>query len=405
MSEPNFEFPALREAQAKLDSARQRLAGVFAEAGPDYNMDNVKSISGSREEKVEQIRKDNEEINELKKSVENYRDLARAAANAPGSSRESEAKSGLGESLGFSKAFSENFANMKRFKHQPKTLDVEVKTLFQRTAGWDPFDARSGRLELTPLRPAVHVVDHIPSGTISQSDYKYMEETTHTATNVVELAEGATFGEAALALTERSKPVEKIAAWIPVTDEQLEDEPAARSYVESRLTQMIQRRLDSQVLLGDGSTPNLLGTESVSGIQTQAKGTDSIMDAGHKLFTKIRDDGFAEPSVVFIRPSKWQEVVLTKTADGQYIWGHPSTTGPQTIWGVPVVQTTAVTETKLVTGDYSTYSMLFLRRGLDVQVTNSHGTQFIEGKQAIRADIRCVMVHFRPKAFGTVTGL
>lgn len=405
MSEPNFEFPALRDAQAKLDSARQRLASVFSEAGPEYNMDNVKSISGSREEKVEQIRKDNAELNELKKSVENYRDLARAAANAPQAAKENERSTKGGDPLSFGEAFGGNFADMKRFKHQPKTLDVEVKTLFQRTAGWDPFDARSGRVELTPLRPAVHVVDSIPSGTISQSDYKYMEETTHTATNVVELAEGATFGEAALALTERSKPVEKVAAWIPVTDEQLEDEPAARSYIESRLTQMIQRRLDLQVLQGDGSTPNLLGTEAVSGIQTQAKGTDSIMDAAHKVFTKIRDDGFSEPSVAFLSPSKWQEVVLTKTADGQYIWGHPSTVGPQTLWGVPVVQTTAVTSTKLVTGDYSTYSMLFLRRGLDVQVTNSHGTQFIEGKQAIRADIRCVMVHFRPKAFGTVTGL
>ena len=49
--------------------------------------------------------------------------------------------------------------------------------------------------------------------------------------------------------------------------------------------------------------------------------------------------------------------------------------------------------------------MLFMRRGMDVQVTNSHASFFITGKQAIRADIRAVMVHFRPKAFGTVTGL
>jgi HK97 family phage major capsid protein len=282
---------------------------------------------------------------------------------------------------------------------------IEVKTLFERTAGWDPFDQRDSRVELTPLRPAVHVVNFIPTGTISQSTYRYMEETTHTATNVVEKAEGTAFGEAALALTERTKEVEKIPAWIPVTDEQLEDEPAASSYLQNRLTQMIQRRLDAQVLVGNGTTPNLLGTESVSGIQTQALGTDTTIDAFRKLLTKFQDDGFAEPNVAFIAPSKWQDVVLTKTADGQYIWGHPSVTGPETLWGVPMVPTTAHTSTKIVVGDYATYALLMFRRGMDIQISNSHDTFFTSGKQAIRADIRAVMVHFRPKAFGTVTGL
>ena len=228
---------------------------------------------------------------------------------------------------------------------------------------------------------------------------------THTATNTVEVAEAGTYGEAAFALTERSKPVEKIGAWVPVTDEQLEDEAAASAYLRNRLTAQIQRRLDSQVLVGDGSTPNLLGTESVSGIQTQAKGTDTIPDAFRKLLTKFQDDGFCEASVAFIRPVKWQDVVLERTADGLYVWGHPSQVGPQTMWGVPVVPTTAVTSTKIVAGDYATYAMLFMRRGMDVQVTNTHDDFFIKGKQAIRADIRAVMVHFRPKAFGTVTGL
>jgi hypothetical protein len=37
----------------------------------------------------------------------------------------------------------------------------------------------------------------------------------------------------------------------------------------------------------------VLGTENVSGIQTQALGTDPIFDAAFKLFRKIRDNGFA----------------------------------------------------------------------------------------------------------------
>ncbi len=406
-------FPALKEALGKLDAARKSLRDVFAEAGPEYDMSKVKSISGDTAEKLGWIRTKNEEIEGLKSKVDELKALHTAAGEAAkyeGGREEGGQRERKGghrpEFKSFGEGLEAKYSELTDFTKGRKThIDIELKTLFQRSAGWDPEDVRSGRVELTPLRPAVHVIDFIPTGTIAQSDYKYMEETTHTASAVVEIAEGTTFGEAALALTERSKPVEKIAAWLPMTDEQLEDEPAARSYIENRLTGMVQRRLDSQLLLGDGNTPNILGTENVSGKQSQALGADTIMDASYKLFTLIRSDGFAEPSVAFIAPSKWQSVVLAKTADGQYIWGHPATVGPQTLWGVPVVQTTAVTSTKLVTGDYATYGMFFLKRGLDVQVTNSHSTDFINGKQAIRADMRGVMIHFRPKAFGVVTGL
>ena len=411
-NEPNFEFPALRDAQAKLNAARQRQVKIFEQAGPEMDLKKVTEISGSTEDKVKAIQQAEAEMADFKKEVENLKAVAIAAANAKGYGRESgDGREERHETKKVErKSFEEQIAGvlpaLRDFSKGRKGSmpDVELKTLFSRTAGWDPFDARDSRVELTPLRPAVHVVNYIPSGTISQSDYKYMEETTHTS-NAAELAEAATYGESAFALTERSRPVEKIGAWVPVTDEQLEDEPAASAYLHNRLTQQIQRRLDSQVLVGDGSTPNLLGTETVVGIQAQAKGTDTIPDAFRKLLTKFQDDGFCEASVAFIRPVKWQDVVLERTADGLYVWGHPSTVGPQTMWGVPVIPTTAVTATKIVAGDYATYAMLFLRRGMDVQVTNSHGTHFVEGKQAIRADIRATLVHFRPKAFGTVTGL
>lgn len=409
-------FPALKEAQGKLDAARKDLADVFAESGPDYDMAAVKSLDGDSTAKVEWIRTKNSEIEDLKSKVDELRDVARIAgtvaddpdagekgADEPDTKdRKDRAPKALGDLFADSQAFKgySSGQGVGPVAH----LDVEVKTLFETTAGWAPESVRSGLVSLFPTRPAPHVVDFIPQGTINQPLHKFMEETTFT-NNAVEKAEGTAFGEAALVLTERSNEVEKIPVWLPVTDEQLEDEPAARDYVNSRLVFMLRQRLDSQVLVGNGTSPNLLGTESVSGIQTQALGTDPIPDAIYKLFTSIRDDGFAEPSVVFIRPSKWESVQLLKTADGIYIWGHPSQAGPTTIWGVPVVQTTAVTSTKAVAGDYAQHAFLLTKRGVDVQITNSHSTDFINGKQAVRADIRVVMVHVRPKAFGAVTGL
>lgn len=416
--EPNFNFPALKDAQSKLDEARKRMRTVFDEAGPEMDMSKVKSISGSAEEKVDQIRKDNEELVVLKGKVDGLQAVARAAAEVKDEHTESGDGAHVKDRLPEVKGLGELFVESKAFqtKGASSTLNVELKTLMMRSAGWPPESIRSGRVELTPQARAQNVIDYIPHGTTTQQLYKYMEETTFasyqndgvtlTADSLASMtSEGQQFGEAQLALTERSKSVEKVTVWIPVTDEQLEDEAGTRDYIQQRLFYMLQKKIDNQCMVGSGSTPQILGTENVSGIQTQALGTDSILDAVYKLFVSIQTNGFAEPSVVFIHPSKWQSVMLLKTADGQYIWGHPSAVGPQRVWGVPVVQSYSHTTTKAVTGDYQNYSMLFSRRGIDVQTTNSHSTHFIEGKQAIRVDARLVLVHFRPKAFGVLTGL
>ena len=253
------------------------------------------------------------------------------------------------------------------------------------------------------------MIDFIPEMPTSQNAVVYMEETTFTnaAAEIAE-ADGTAdpnYGEAALRLTERSQPVVKVAVWLPVTDEQLEDIDQAEAYVDQRLMLMLRQRVDAQVLNGNGTAPNILGTQNVTGIQSRARGNDSVPDALHKILTEIRADGFANPDVIFIHPRKWQDVTLLKTSDGQYIWGHPGMMGPKTLWGVPVVETTAITETVAVAGDFQTHAFFALKRGIDMQVTNSHGEYFTKGKQAIRMDMRGCMVHLRPKAFGEVTGL
>lgn len=408
------EFPALKEAKGHLNAKRDALAAILTEAGPEYDMAKVKSLSGDSHNKVAEIGKLNAEIDDWKKKVDELLVVAKAAGEAKAHAErgsepdEPDTRGRKGSRKSFGELLMESPA-IKGFQAGSGAgpvarIDVDVKNLFQTGAGWDPEDLRTGRIEMYPTRPAPHVADVFPQTTTSMSTVLYMEETTFT-NNAAETAEGGQYPEGALVLTERSSEVRKIPVFLPVTDEQFEDEPRARMYVENRLPFMLRQRLDSQLLVGNGTAPNLRGTENVSGIQSQALGSDPIPDAIYKCMRAIRDDGFAEPSHVFIRPSKWETVRLLRTADGIYIWGHPSMVGPQTIWGVPVVETTAPTATKAVIGDYTNFSELAVRRGIDVQVTNSHAAYFIEGKLAIRADIRVAVIHYRPKAFGVVTGL
>jgi HK97 family phage major capsid protein len=143
----------------------------------------------------------------------------------------------------------------------------------------------------------------------------------------------------------------------------------------------------------------------VVGIQTQAKGTDPTPDAIYKAIVKVEVTGQAVANAVLMHPNDWQNIRLLRTADGIYIWGNPSDTGPERIWGLQVVRAQAATAGTAIVGDFANFCQLAVRRGIEVQISNSHSTFFAEGKQALRADMRAAFVVFRPTAFCTVTGL
>lgn len=402
-------FPALKEAEDHLAAKQKELSDIFAEAGDEMNMDNIKSISGDSKDKVDYIRKLNEELDDLGQKRDDLQTVAKAAERAKENPEQGE--SGASQTVKGSgpKSVGELFTDSAAYKSKQGSqgpeahLDVDLKTLFETGTGWAPETTRTGRVVPDAQRP-IQVTDLIPQTTTSQSAVVYMEETTFT-NNAAETAEGAAYGEAALALTEQSSTVRKIAVYLPVTDEQLEDEQQARGYVNNRLPFMVRQRLDSQIITGDGVAPNLEGFLNVSGLQTQSKGTDPVPDAVYKAMTKVRVTGRAMPSAVIFHPNDWQSVRLLRTSEGVYIWGAPSEAGPARIWGLPVAESDAITENTALVGDYDNFSELSVRRGMDVQVSNSHSDFFIKGKQAVRADMRAALVVYRPAAFCTVTGI
>jgi HK97 family phage major capsid protein len=119
---------------------------------------------------------------------------------------------------------------------------------------------------------------------------------------------------------------------------------------------------------------------------------------------KVQVVGQAQPNLLVMHPNDWQDIRLLRTADGLYIWGNPSDAGPERMWGLTVAMAQALTENTALVAD-TNYLELAVRRGIDVQVSNSHSTYFIEGKQAIRCDMRVALVAYRPTAIATVTGI
>lgn len=404
----------LVEVRGKIAAKSDELAKIFAEANSGegkYDFNKVKCLGAdmTSQKVAEKVGELNKELTDLGKEQDSYEKAMQADADAKRRNAGAKASdfrhadtSEKKEEKSLGQLFVESDAYAQRKNGYSAELPFEMKTLFQRNAGWEPESVRSGRVVPYATRP-IQVMDLIPMIPTSQAAYKYMEESLFT-NGAVEKGEGVAFGEAALALTERSVTIEKLPVWIPVTEEQLEDVQGINAYLGNRLPFMIRQRADSQIINGDGNTPNVLGVLAKPSIQTQARGSDPAPDAIRKAMTKVRVTGRANPNAVVLHPNDWQDIRLLRTTDGIYIWGNPSEEGVERIWGRPVAETDAIAENTGLVGDFANYSLFIERSGMDVQVGYVND-DFIKGKKAVRAQIRFALVWLRAAAFCTVTSL
>jgi HK97 family phage major capsid protein len=405
-------FPALTEARGKLDDRRKKLKEIFDQAGPELDMAKVTVVDGDTKAKVDAIRALNTEIDEIAAEVEGYEGVLKAAERAretpeakgsePGDGARPALRSGQAKSLGELFTESAAYKNRQGGNGPEAHLDIELKALFETGAGWAPETTRTGRVVDAAVRP-IQIIDLVPGTTTAQAAVVYMEETVF-VNNAAEIPEGGPYPESQLELAEKDSPVRKIGTSLAITDEQLEDVTQAAGYVNNRLPFMVRQRLDYQLLNGNGTAPNLRGVNNTAGVLTQAKGADPVPDAIYKGIVRVQVEGRAAANAVVMHPFDWMDIRLLRTTDGIYIWGNPSEVGLERIWGLPVARSDAQPENTALVLD-TQFTELATRRGIDVQVTNSHADDFLRGKQRVRADVRVAFVIYRPSAICKITGI
>lgn len=281
---------------------------------------------------------------------------------------------------------------------------ASLKATFNYAAsGFTGYDRQDGIVMLEQQR--LTIADLLAPGTTALNSIKYMQEVSYTnaATTV---AEGAQKPEATFALEEADAPVRKIAVTSKVTDEMLADMPSIRSYIENRLTFMVDEREEAQLLNGDGTGSNLTGILNTEGIQTQAVGADTRADAMFKGANLIRTNGKFQPTGWVIHPTDWETLRLAKDANNNYFGGGPfGPVGAEYYWGLPVVVTTAITQGTALVGAFKLGAQIFRRMGVTIEATNSNEDDFEKNLITLRAEERLALAVYRPIAFATVTGL
>ncbi len=275
-----------------------------------------------------------------------------------------------------------------------------------------PVDYTAGINPILSQQPTVASL--FGQATTTGNTINYVVETT--ATNAAAgTSQGATKPESALVFANRTTTVRKIATFLPVSDEMLEDVSQIQSYLDSRLSLFVRQAEDVALLSGDGVDPNLLGVLN-TGIHTAnatALIADNAPDALYQAITTIRDLSFLEPDAIVMHPTNWAAIRLSKDQNDQYYGGGPFTgaygnaggMAPNNIWGLPVVVTSAITLDTALVGAFRTAATLFRRTGLTVEASNSHQDFFRRNMTAIRAETRLALAVIRPAGFFKITNL
>jgi len=347
----------------------------------------------------------------------------KTVASLPIHEEQKEMPKGLGDQVRESRAYKSFMEDgqlniSSEVKYNPL---LESKTLLTET-GYPPAVTRSDLIVPTALRNPNSVIDLFSVIPTDTYQYKYLEETTFT-NNSAEVAEAGAFGESAIAFTENTENIRKFGVSIPVTEELLSDVASVNGYLDSRLKTMLQLRLDSELINGDGSAPNIRGILNKSGINTfdfsSYAGNLGRIGQLYQAITEIRKDAFMEADAILMHPSDWNDVVTTVTSDfagtssAGYAGKDPLFVGAgmfgngvnPSIWGVKVVPTTAITAGTVLVGTFGggLASHIITREGMEVAMSDSHDDFFTKDKVMMKASMRLGFAIYRATAFCSIT--
>lgn len=279
------------------------------------------------------------------------------------------------------------------------TLDVKdiadrlqgKATMTTSANGYAPQVLRDGNVIPAISRPP-QLIDFLRMDPTTQNSIKFMAQTVRTNAAAAK-NEGSSLDESTITYAEQTDIISRIGTWIPVTQEQLEDEPGVRSLIDNDLILMVRQELDRVITVGTAAPPVFAGVFNATSIQTQAKGADPTLDALFKAITLVRVTGRSNPGVIVMHGTDHQNLVLTRTSDGLYILGNPTDAAVQRVWGLPIALSEALTVTNALVLD-PFYFRVKMRSGVDVAISDSHASNFIANTLVVRAHVRAGLRSF-----------
>lgn len=168
-----------------------------------------------------------------------------------------------------------------------------------------------------------------------------------------------------------------IAEGVPISKRTLMNSVELEDIVNGQLKYDLEQRLNTQMISGDGSAPNLRGIRNTSGILTQAF-SNNVIETLRKSKTKITNPATGSgkiPNGAVLTPTSMETLDLFRvggstTTDGPFL-NTPFGDRPPRLWGMALVEEPGMTATKAVVG-YFRDAVLWDRQQATVEVFTQH---------------------------------
>ncbi len=261
----------------------------------------------------------------------------------------------------------------------------------------------------------LNVEDFLPSGAATLPVVSYIIESAWTNAADVVAEAGAKPQMTVETFARVNEPITKVAERLKMTDEMMQDASQVVSWLNNRLVFGVNRKVQQQLLNGNGTLPQLRGLNNRTGFQTIVASNSLVGDTGAwatailAQITNIRTTGFTEPNAILVNPLDWAVVQDLKDKNGQYLNGGPwgrsygnNAPNVTSFWGLPLVATLDQPQGTALVGNFSD-AQVWNRQGITVEQTNSNEDDFNNNLISVRAERRLGLALYRPLSFGKVT--
>ena len=410
---------ALRDTLAENDAIVNSAEANREEGGPDIQVD-AKHIQGFRAN-LTKARDLREQIEAMEGQKE-MQDWASASPEQPeivAESKEATPPSSVGQGFIDSDEFKYlNGGQNGLTMHIPYSIKGDLGGMWQRKDVYTTLPSGTPSQFGTPQRDAIVERAH------RSARVRDLFNVQQTSTNLVEYFRVTGFTNNSATTSERSgspetftaspqstltiagaqAPVRNIGNYEVAHRNVLSDEPAMRGIIDNELLYGLRLTEDDQILNGDGTGTNLTGITN-AGVQVQALGSDTRIDAIRKSITKIAL-AYYEATGMVIHPTDMEQIELEKDGDERHMLVASIALGAEArIWRLPVVESAAITVGTALVGSFGIGATLYDRMEGNIRISENHSDFFVRNAIAVLAEERIALAVKRPESFAIVTGI
>lgn len=392
-----------------LETVREEIKGVTKEFTQllEKQDEEIKQNGATSKETAEKVAKMEEHIDQIKADEQGIAERLEKMELEAQKPRYSAGDAEVKMTPGMQFVTSDVYKNASQSRATTPFYEVgsmfELKTLVGDSGTTDSAvrPDRMPQLFYDPGQREMRLLDIMNVQPTNSNAIEYTQETTFDPDNAAaQDGEGSAKSEGDMAFEVKTSSVVTIAHWIPASRQVLDDAPMLQGYIDGRLTYSIMKKLEDELLFGDGTGGSMTGVHNTDGVDTigAPEGSDTILDHIRKAFRDVRLSEYA-PNAIILNPTDWATIELLKDDDSRYIWTSVPNGGQMQLWRVPVIESTVMEEGRFLTGAFNLGATVHDRQQAQIRISESHSDYFTKNIVAILAELRMALTVERPKAF------